>query len=233
MHTNAHNDNPLPRRALRAVTVCTTRERTAAGTLIATPTRARLMTPAITLVTALVTTLMVSLATPHAHAVEYNQVQAAGSSITFRYQQMGVDMDGKFGRFNSRVSFDPAQPAKASASIDIDLASIDTGVKEADEEATGKAWFNTKAHPTASFVSSGVKPLGNNRYAVSGKLSIKGKTQEIVVPASFTAQGKSGSFDGSFTIRRSDFAIGEGAWAKFDIVANDIVVKFRIVASAK
>lgn len=175
----------------------------------------------------------VALTAPLAQAIEFSQVQPAPSNIAFKYQQMGVDMDGKFKRFSSQLSFDPEHPAKAKASFDIDLTSIDTGAKESDDEVTGKAWFNTKAFPTASFVSSAVKPLGNNRYSVSGKLTIKGKTQDIVVPASFTPQGKTGTFDGSITIRRGDFAIGEGAWAKFDIVANDIVVKFRIVANAK
>jgi polyisoprenoid-binding protein YceI len=46
-------------------------------------------------------------------------------------------------------------------------------------------------------------------------------------------QGNSGVFDGSFTIRRADFTIGEGAWAKFDIVANDVQIKFRITANSK
>ena len=53
------------------------------------------------------------------------------------------------------------------------------------------------------------------------------------MPASFTPQGKSGVFEGSFTIRRGDFSIGEGPWAKFDIVANDVVIKFRITATSK
>ena len=89
------------------------------------------------------------------------------------------------------------------------------------------------AAKTAQFVSGAVKALGGNRYEVAGKLTIKGKTQDIVVPATFTAQGNSGVFDGSFTIRRGDFAIGEGAWAKFDIVANDVLIKFRITAASK
>ena len=37
----------------------------------------------------------------------------------------------------------------------------------------------------------------------------------------------------NLTIRRGDFAIGEGPWAKFDIVANDVIVKFHITANAK
>ena len=177
--------------------------------------------------------LLAAMAAPQARAVEYSQVQSAQGSIAFKYQQMGVDMDGKFKRFASQLSFDPEHPAKARARFDIELASIDTGASESDEEVAGKSWFNTKAFPTASFVSSAVKPLGNNRYEVSGKLTIKGKTQDIVVPASFTPRGKTGVFDGSVTIKRGDFAIGEGAWAKFDIVANEVTIKFRITANAK
>ena len=168
-----------------------------------------------------------------AQAAEYTQVQTDKSAINFTYKQMGVAVDGKFKRFSSQLAFDPARPASASASFDVELASVDTGAPEGDDEVAGKPWFNTKAFPTARFVSTGVKPLGGNKYEVTGQLSIKGKTQAVVVPATFTAQGKSGAFDGSFTIRRADFAIGEGSWAKFDIVANDVLIKFHITANSK
>lgn len=168
-----------------------------------------------------------------AHAVDYNVVQAEKSAITFTYQQMGVKMDGRFRKFAAQIAFDPARPAAASASFDVDLASIDAGSSEADDEVAGKAWFNTRAFPVARFVSGSVKALGGNRYEVAGKLSIKGQTRDVVAPATFTAQGRNGVFDGSFTIRRGDFAIGEGSWAKFDVVANDIVVGFHIATSSK
>lgn len=168
-----------------------------------------------------------------AQAAEFTQVQTDKSAINFTYKQMGVAVDGKFKRFSSQLAFDPARPASASASFDVDLASVDTGAPEGDDEVAGKPWFNTKAFPTARFVSTGVKPLGGNKYEVTGQLSIKGKTQAVVVPATFTAQGKSGVFDGSFSIRRADFAIGEGSWAKFDIVANDVLIKFHITANSK
>ncbi len=171
-------------------------------------------------------------AAPLPYAAEFNQVQSQQSSIGFSYQQMGVSMDGRFRKFSSRIAFDPVQPAKAQAAFDIDLASIDTGAAESDEEVAGKSWFNTAGFPKANFVSSAVKPVGGNRYEVSGRLTIKGRSKDIVVPATFTQQGNNGVFAGGFTVRRADFAIGEGAWAKFDIVANDVQVKFRIAATA-
>lgn len=177
--------------------------------------------------------LLAASLSPLAHAVEYAQVQTDKSAVNFTYQQMGVKMDGKFKKFTSQLSFDPAKPAAAKATFDVDLASIDAGSSEADDEVAGKPWFNTKAFPSARFVSGNVKSLGGNRYEVAGQLTIKGKTQDVFVPATFTPTGKSGVFDGSFTIRRGDFSIGEGAWAKFDIVANDILIKFRITANSK
>ena len=168
-----------------------------------------------------------------AHAVEYTQVQPEKSAVTFVYKQMGVAVDGKFKKFSSQLNFDPAKPAAAKATFDVELASVDTGAPEGDQEVAGKPWFNTKAFPTAHFVSGSVKALGGNKYEVAGKLTIKGQTQDVVVPATFTPQGNTGVFDGGFTIRRADFTIGEGAWAKFDIVANDVQIKFRITASTK
>ncbi|MFN4342773.1 MAG: YceI family protein [Azonexus sp.] len=168
-----------------------------------------------------------------AQAVEYTQVQPDRSAIHFTYKQMGVAVDGQFRKFTSQLNFDPAKPTAAKATFEVELASVDTGAPEGDQEVAGKPWFNTKAFPTAKFVSGAVKPLGGNKYEVGGQLTIKGKTQDVVVPATFTPQGNTGVFDGSFTIRRADFAIGEGSWAKFDIVANEVVIKFRITARSK
>lgn len=173
------------------------------------------------------------IAASAAGAVEYAQVLPDKSSITFIYQQMGVKMDGRFRKFSAMMSFDPANPAAARATFDVDLASVDTGSSEADQELAAKSWFNTRDFPVARFVSGSVKALGGNRYEVAGKLTIKGRTVDVAVPATFTAQGNSAAFDGALTIHRGDFAIGEGSWAKFDVVANDVQIKFHLTAAGK
>lgn len=165
-------------------------------------------------------------------AVEYNQVQADKSAAVFGYKQMGVAMDGKFRKFATQLSFDPGKPASARASIDVELASIDTGSSDADQEVAGKQWFNTKAFPVAHFASSSVKPLGGNRYEVAGQLTIKGRTQSVIAPTTVTIQGSNAIFDGAFVLKRADFAIGEGPWADFGTVANEISIKFHILAAA-
>ena len=169
---------------------------------------------------------------PAAHAVEFNQLQLNKSSLSFVYKQMNVPVEGQFKSFRSKLAFDPAKPAAAKAELEIDLASIDAGSKDANDEVASKAWFNTKAFPIARFVSTSVKSLGGNRVELAGKMSIKGKTLDLVTPVTVTQQGNSASFDGSLVLKRADYGIGDGIWADFGTVANEIQIKFRLVATA-
>mgnify|MGYP000913243875 FL=1 len=165
-------------------------------------------------------------------AVEYSQFQADRSRLTFVSKQMGVPIDGSFRKFSGSLSFDPARPAAASARLDLDLASIDAGSRDANEEVVGKPWFNLKMFPTATFVSSAVRPLGGDKFELAGKLTIKGRTQDITAPFTFRQEGNNGVFDGGFVLKRLDFALGDGVWADVATVANEVQIKFHIVAAA-
>jgi polyisoprenoid-binding protein YceI len=167
-----------------------------------------------------------------ARAEEYNTVSIGQSSIAFTFKQMGVPMAGRFGKFAAQLRFDPARPAAASAAIDIDLASIDAGSTEANDEVAGKQWFDIKTFPAARFVAGAIRPLGDNRYEAAGKLTIKGRAQDVLVPFTFTTQGKTGIAEGSLVIKRADYAIGVGPWADFGTVANDVQIKFHLQADA-
>ena len=167
-----------------------------------------------------------------ASAVEYRDVSGKESTVMFGYTQMGVAMEGKFSKFTSQLKFDPAKLNAAQAKIEIDIASIDTGSDEANEEVVGKQWFNAQTFPTASFVSDGMKSLGGNRYEASGKLSIKGRTLDVIAPVSFQQSGTRGVFDGSFILKRLDYAIGEGEWADVATVANEIQIRFHFIVNA-
>ena len=166
-----------------------------------------------------------------AQAVAFDQLQVGQSAVSFAYRQMNVLLDGRFKRFNGRISFDPAKPALAQAEIDIELASIDTGSEEGNDEVAGKLWFNTRQFPVARFVSSSIKPLGKNRFEVTGKMSIKGRTRDVTTPATFRQEGNTGVFEGSFVLKRGDYGIGEGMWADYGTVANEVQIRFRLVAA--
>ena len=168
---------------------------------------------------------------PAAQAVEFNQVQSGKSALSFVSRQMNVPVEGQFKSFRTKLAFDPAKPAAARAELEIDLASIDAGSKDANDELAGKAWFNTREFPVAKFVATSVKALGGNRFEVTGRMTIKGKTQDLTAPVTLRQEGNSAIFEGSLVLKRADYAIGDGVWADFGTVANEVQVKFRLVAT--
>jgi polyisoprenoid-binding protein YceI len=176
---------------------------------------------------------LMALVTPMANAVEYRTVLPAQSAISFEFRQMGVPVAGGFKRFTTQMVFDPAKPEAASARIEIDLASIDAGSPEADDESAGKLWFNRSVYPKAQFVSSQIRALGNNRFEMRGTLTLKGKSRDMIVPVTFSPGKNAAAFDGAFILKRLEFGIGEGMWADVATVANEVQIKFRIAASGK
>lgn len=169
---------------------------------------------------------------PAAEALEFNRLMPERSAVGFVYKQMNVPVEGGFKRFRGELVFDPAKPEAARAAIEIELASIDTGFAEGDEEVQGRLWFDTKNHPLARFVLTAVRPLGGNRYEAVGRMSIKGRTREVKAPVLFRPLGNTGVFEGSFVLRRADYGIGEGVWADFGTVANEVEIRFRMTAAA-
>jgi len=174
--------------------------------------------------------LLLALGLGQAQAIEVTQVQADRSKVSFTFKQMGVPVTGAFAGATGTLRFDPAHPETATARIAIDLAGIDAGSQEANDEVVGKQWLNVKAFPTAEFVASRVEARGNG-YAAIGKLTIKGTTRDLTAPFSFKSEGTTGVFDGAFVFKRLDFGIGEGIWSDVDTVANEIEIKFHVVAT--
>ena len=165
-------------------------------------------------------------------AAELTAVRTDQSRLVFVYQQMGVPVEGAFTRFSAQLFFDPAAPAAAKAMLDLDLTSVDAGSPEANDELASKLWFDTKTFPTARFIADGVTVLGDNRYELRGKITIKGHTRDLTTPVTFMPTNDGGLFEGAFILKRADFAIGEGIWADFGTVANEVQVKFRFVATS-
>lgn len=162
-----------------------------------------------------------------ASAAEFTLLRPQQSSVAFVSKQMGVPVEGSFRKFSASFRVDPAKPEQGKARIDIDLASIDTGNDDANQEAAGKAWFDSKKYPTASFVSGQVKVLGKGRYEVLGDMTIKGKTLKIRAP--FTLEQKAGALivAGSLPLKRLDYGIGSGIWSDTSTVADEVLLDFR------
>ena len=166
-------------------------------------------------------------------AVAHAQVDVSKSSVVATSKQMNVPTDGKFNKFSAQISFDPAKPAAGTASITIDTGSYDLGDDDYNKQVRGAEWFDAGKYPTATFVSSAIAPAGANKYNVTGKITIKGKSQTMTVPVTVTQQGATETFDGSLPIKRTQFDVGTGEWKDTSIVSDDVVIKFHIVAAKK
>lgn len=167
-------------------------------------------------------------------AVHAQQIDYSRSQITFTSRQMNVPVEAKFNKFTAQVSFDPAKPESSKAAIEIDVASFDIGNDEINGEVQKKEWFDVKNFPRASFVSSSARALGGGRYEVRGPLVIKGRTHDITAPFTVRADAGGGSvFEGTFSIRRLQYNVGEGVWKHTDVVADEIQVRFRLYAGGK
>lgn len=166
------------------------------------------------------------LAMPAAYA---QNVVAAKSEIGFTIKQMGVKFDGSFRKWTADIVFKPNALGASKAVIDVDLGSVDLASDDSEAEAKGPLWFDAAKFPTAHFVSTTMRATGSNRYEVAGKLTLKGITRDCVVPIEVATDSAGNRVaEGSFSIRRLDYRIGEGEWADTATVDNDIVVRIRM-----
>jgi polyisoprenoid-binding protein YceI len=158
------------------------------------------------------------------------KTDTARSSVAAVFKQMNVPVEAKFKRFTAQIDYDAAHPDASKARVDIDTASMDIGDPEYNKEIAKKEWFNSAQFPKASFVSTAIKPAGAGKLTVAGKLTIKGKALEVSFPLAVKAEGGKQVFEGQLPIRRLAFNIGEGEWKDTDMVADEVVIKFRVAA---
>jgi polyisoprenoid-binding protein YceI len=141
---------------------------------------------------------------------------------------MGVPIDGQFRSFDAQVQFDPKAPQKGHFVIDVDLTSVKLPTSDAMEEVVKPAWFNSAHFPHAQFVSSTIRPIDKTHYEIAGHLTIKGLSQDVVVPVAITQSGNVTTAAGEIALRRLAFAIGDGEWKDTSVVADNVEVKFRL-----
>jgi len=158
-------------------------------------------------------------------------IDVAKSTVITTSKQMSVAVDGKFKKVSGDVTFDPTKPAAGSAHVNIDIASYDIGSEEYNSTLRTAEWFDAKTYPQATFVSTSITPAGAGKVTVAGKLTIKGKTQDVTVPLTYAVQGNTQTFDGVLAIRRLAYGIGANEWKDTSVVADEVDIKFHLVVT--
>jgi polyisoprenoid-binding protein YceI len=154
-------------------------------------------------------------------------IDSAKSTLVVTFRQESVPVDAPFKRFNGHIDYDPAQPAASKAALEITTASLDLGAEDYNSEVRKKDWLDSGSYPTATFVSTAIKPGAAGHFDATGVLTLKGKTQTLTVPVAVSKSGAATSFDGELTISRNYFGIGDKEWN--DVLDDKVRVKFHLI----
>lgn len=174
--------------------------------------------------------MLLALASSEVASATPLKIDAAKSTVSAVFKQIGVAVESRFMKFGAQIDFDAASPDASKASVEIDVASFDLGDPDYNREVLKKEWFNAAQFPKASFVSTKIRGNGPGKLEVSGKLTIKGKTTEVNFPMSVKKEGAVQVFEGNLPIRRLTFNIGDGEWKDTSVVADEVVIRFRVHA---
>ncbi len=158
-------------------------------------------------------------------------LDAGKSTVHFVFKQMEVPVQARFKKFQALIDYNATKPELSSAKVEIDLNSVDLPAPEYNQEVLKKEWFNAAQFAKANFVSTSMKNLGAGKLEVSGNLTIKGKTQAVRFPLQVKSEGKALSFEGNLPIKRLQFNIGEGEWKDTSMVADEVIIKFKVVTN--
>lgn len=158
-------------------------------------------------------------------------IQKDKSSLTFTATQNGAPVSGAFKSFDGEIDFDPSQLNASKVHIEVDMNSLTTSYDDLTTTLITPDWFNIKIFPKAQFDATHFTKLGDNHYQASGMLTIRDKTQPVVLD--FTGQeGPQGTqtVTGSTSILRSTFGIGQGDWASTEEIKDIVKVDFKLIA---
>lgn len=103
----------------------------------------------------------------------------AHSQIQFSVKHLGIStVRGSFGRFTGEISEEDGQVK--GVTVDIDVASITTGVEQRDTHLRSSDFFELEKYPTARFAMTSFERDGDEVVA-TGDLSLRGVTKKVTL----------------------------------------------------
>lgn len=120
---------------------------------------------------------------------------------------------GRFATWQGSIQLDPANLVDSSVTVDIDAASIDTGVTERDNHLRSADFLDVERFPKLRFKSTRIEKVSGERYRIHGELSIRDIIREVILDAEYGGQAKDpwGSVRAAFTattsLDRTDFGL--------------------------
>lgn len=116
-----------------------------------------------------------------AQAAEWN-IDTYHTNALFSIRHLMVsDVQGMFPEVRGVVNFDEKDITKSSVKVEIDVASVNTGVAQRDSHLKTADFFDLAKYSKMTFVSKKVSKNSDGTLAVTGDLTIRGVTKEAVL----------------------------------------------------
>ncbi|WP_432142058.1 YceI family protein [Streptomyces sp. bgisy084] len=141
-------------------------------------------------------------------------IDPAHSTIGFTVRHaMVTNVRGAFGVYEGSLHLDGSEPARSTASLDVTIASIDTGIADRDGHLRSADFFDAETFPLMTFRSTAAERVGGDRYRLTGDLTLRDVTKPLTIDLEFhgAATDVYGAervgFEGSAEILRSDWGL--------------------------
>lgn len=153
-----------------------------------------------------------------------SKISWVGSKVTGKHE-------GGFGAFRGTVDVSGGAPEASRVDVQIDVDSIASDAAKLTRHLTSPDFFDAKAHPKASFVSTQIKRGGDKgaSHTVTGNLTVKGITKSVTFPATIQVTGDTASLDAQFAINRREFSLNYPGMPN-DLIRDDVLVTLVVRA---
>ncbi|HEY3215341.1 MAG TPA: YceI family protein [Candidatus Eisenbacteria bacterium] len=154
-----------------------------------------------------------SIAVATAASPETYVVDKTHSEVSFQVRHMLSKTRGRFTDFEGVIQVDAIHPESSSVEFRVRSASVDSDLEQRDQHLRSADFFDAERHPEVVFRSDRVRPLGEDRYEVTGTLSLRGVVKRITLPVSYLGAardpwgGNRAGFSTSITLNRKDFGM--------------------------
>src|SRR5258708_25070415 len=158
------------------------------------------------------------------------------SATGFSVRHVLSKFTSSFTKTTGTITVDRANLENSSVEATIDVASLSTANPDRDKHLQSPDFFDGAKFPTATFKSKSWKKTGQNTFDVTGDLTIKGVTKEVVLKVNLLGFGpgmRPGTFlsgwEATTVLNRMDYGVSYGP----KILGDDVTVNISIEAGFK
>lgn len=140
------------------------------------------------------------------------------SELLFKVKHMMItNVKGEFRKFSAEVNTIGTDFSTASVSLTVDVASIFTNSDDRDGHLKSPDFFDADNHKTITFTGTSMTKTDDDKFVLTGDLTIKGNTNSVSLDVEFGGINKDpwgnekAGFSVSGKINRKDFGLSWNA----------------------